>query len=131
MVPVNPSWGLHGQRAPAVLAGGEHQRDGRQVALAQLHARAEEDALVPPHELRRPVRADAYLVVHHAHAPERRVGTQRGLQHGGGRGVRPRVRLVHVQVDVRQAVVAFADVGGSEDGDGRRQGKEEEEVGKR
>jgi hypothetical protein len=117
---------LHGQGAPLVLAGGEDQRDGRQVAGAQLHARAEEDALVPADELRRPVRAHAYLVVHHAHAPERRVGAQRGLQHGGGRGVRPGVRLVHVKVDVREAVV-----GGGESGDGRHQEEDEGEVGKR
>lgn len=115
---------LHGQRAPSVLAGGEHERDGRQVPRAELQARAEEDGLVPADELGGAVRADADLVVHHADAPERGVGAERGLQHRGGRRVRARVRLVHVEVDVREAVVAGV-AGDVDDGDGGQEGEEE------
>jgi len=115
---------LHRERAPGVLAGGEHERDGGQVPRARLQARAEEDGLVPAEERGRAVRPGAQLVVHHPDAPERRVGAERGLQHGGRRGVRAGVRLVHVEVDVREAVAVVSGGGG---GGRRRQGQEGEE----
>ena len=50
--PLEPEHGaLHGQRSAAVLAGGEHERDGRQVPRAHLQARADDDGLVPAEEL--------------------------------------------------------------------------------
>lgn len=111
---------LHGERAPGVLAGGEDERDARQVARANLQTRADDDALVPPDERRRAVRAHAQLVIHHADAPERRVGAQRGLHHGGHRGVRAIELLVHVDEDVRQAVVSAAVIAGDMDDGDRR-----------
>lgn len=113
---------LHRQRAPGVLAGGEHERDGRQVPGAELEARAQDDALVPADELGRVVRAEPDLVVHHSDAPERRVGAQWGLENGRGRGVRACEFLVHVEVDVGETVVAVSGAGDMDGGEGRCQG---------
>lgn len=120
---------LHGERAPGVLAGGEHERDGGQVPRAELQARTEEDGLVPADERGGAVRAEADLVIHHADAPERGVGAQRGLQHRGRRRVRARVRLVHVEVDVGEAAAAVVVAGGvaADGGEGGGQEGEEEE----
>jgi hypothetical protein len=116
---------LQRERAPGVIAGGEHERHGGQVPRAHLQARAEKNGLVPAEERGRAVRPRAQLVVHHPDAPERRVGAERGLQHGGRRGVRARVRLVHVEVDVREAVAVVCDGGGGRRHQ-RQEGEEEE-----
>ena len=111
---------LQRQRAPVELAGGERDGGRRQVPR-RAPPRADDESLVPPHQRRRrPVLAGAELVVEHGHLPERRVERRRHDAALGG--VRPRERLVHVQVDVLQLPAAAAGRN-----TGRRRGDQEHE----
>jgi hypothetical protein len=121
---------LQGQRAAAVLAGGEHERDGREVAAAAAavvrEVRAGEQALVPPHLLGGRAGPGAQHVVDHAHLAERRVAAAQGRRHGPHRRVAAGEPLVHVHPDARALLssAAAAGAGRGEAGGSQQQGQE-------
>jgi hypothetical protein len=106
---------LQGQRAAAVLAGGEHESDGREVVGVR-EVRAGEEALVLPDLPGRRVRPRAQHVVDHAHLAERRVVAEQGRRHGPHRGVRAREPLVHVDADALALLAAGGEGGRREEG---------------
>lgn len=118
----------HGQRAPGVLAGGEHEADRRLERRRRRRPRQRrpgDDALETADQRgARPVRAVAELVVEHGDAAERLVRAQRRQDHGQRRRVRAGEPLVHVHADAGELVAA---AGGGDVFARRRRGGQEDE----